>query len=183
MRSSLLLVALAALAFAAAPAPAQSGFALKGHYLYNASALRGADRIPSADGFSVGAEMVLPGGLGIGISGYTVGEPREFDTEASSVFVVAEALYFLGVPLLPVSPYVGVHGGLGRVDRGTLEDGTRLSLRDRSRSQLGYQAGLRVRLMPQVGLDAQYRRVSLSAFGDQDGSLERNQWLLGVTLF
>lgn len=178
-----LTVAALLLAGTVAPAVAQSGFALKAHYLYNGSAAEGADRIPSAGGFSVGAELVLPLGIGVGVSGYAAGDPTDFDAETSSLGALAEANYFFGLPLLPVSPYVGVHAGLGMVNRDRLEDDPDISLRDRSGRQLGVQAGVRVQLGSALGVDAQVRRVSLSAAAEQDESLERTQVLLGVALF
>ena len=50
----------------AAPAQAQSGLALKGHYIINSSAAEEAQetrQLPDADAFGLGAEFVLPFGL------------------------------------------------------------------------------------------------------------------------
>lgn len=171
------------LLLAAAPAAAQSGFALKGHYLYNSEAIQGTDSLPSANGFSVGAELVLPLGIGIGVSGHTAGGVDEFEVETESLVVVAEANYFLDLPFVPVSPYVGVHAGMGHYSRSDVGGDRDHKLQDTERSQLGYQAGVRVQLTPLLGLDAQWRRVSASTSAGQDGRLERNQVLLGVTLF
>lgn len=167
----------------AAPARAQSGFALKGHYLYNGSAVSSSERIPAADGFSVGAEMVLPLGLGVGVSGYTAGSPGDFNARTSSFGLLGEANYFLPLPLLPVAPYVGVHAGLGRTSRESLESGSAPRLEDRTGTQFGYQAGVRFPLTRWFGVDAQWRRVSVSAAREQDSRLQRNQLLLGITLF
>ncbi|HWK89788.1 MAG TPA: hypothetical protein VNP72_07325, partial [Longimicrobium sp.] len=52
-----------------------------------------------------------------------------------------------------------------------------------SRSQLGWQIGARLQVNPMIGIDAQYRRVSESAAQAQGGDLERDQILLGITLF
>jgi hypothetical protein len=124
--------------------------------------------------------MVLPLGIGVGVSGYAGGgSARFFNDEGSTLVGLAEANYFLNLPLLPSSPYVGVHAGLGRYK---WRDASGL-LKDTERSQLGYQIGLRLQLISLLGLDAQFRRVSNSAAEGQSGSLERNQILVGITLF
>lgn len=175
---------LGGLLLAASPAAAQSGFALKGHFVYNGAARSAveADTLPQSNGFSVGAELVLPLGIGVGVSGYAANGTSDFDVETSSLVVLAEANYFLNLPLLPVSPYAGVHAGLGRYTRETADDLDDAEIRD-DRTQLGYQLGVRVQLNSLLGLDAQYRRVSVSAAEDQDEGLDRNQYLVGVTLF
>lgn len=169
---------------ATVPAEAQDGFALKGHYILNSSAAQQAEmsqQLPDADAFGLGAEFVLPVGLGAGITGYTAQtdmggvENREFT-------VLGELNYFLQLPLLPVAPYAGVHAGLGVLDQDDVVDAD-LEIQDRNRSQLGYQLGARVQLTPMLGLDAQWRRMSTSAGADQDDRLERDQVLIGVTLF
>ncbi len=182
MRKMIPLLAAAALVFSAGTAQAQSGFALKGHYLFNAS---DADegQTPAADGFSVGAELVLPLNIGIGVSAYTTGSARDVDTEASAFGVLAEANYFVKLPLLPVTPYVGVHGGLGQYTIEEVTGGQADPEFEDSRTQLGWQVGARFQLNSLLGLDAQYRRVSEFASETQGGDLERNQFLLGITLF
>ncbi|HYW08954.1 MAG TPA: outer membrane beta-barrel protein [Longimicrobium sp.] len=173
---------LAAATLAAAPLQAQSGFALKGHYLYNENTARDSDRnVPNEDGFSIGAEVVLPFSVGVGISAYTNGRAREADFESRSFGVLAEANYFLDLPLLPVTPYAGIHAGLGRYTSNDLSDADP-EIED-DRTQLGFQLGLRFQLTSLIGLDAQYRRVSDSASSDQSPDLDRNQVLVGVTLF
>lgn len=177
-----LIAAAAALMASAGTAQAQSGFALKGHYLFNASDVEDREtQTPVADGFSVGAEFVLPFNLGVGVTAYTTGKATEVDRESTSFGVLAEANYFIDIPLLPVTPYVGVHGGLGQY---TIEEaGAADPEFEDSRTQLGWQVGARFQLTQMIGLDAQYRRVSESASEDQGGDLERNQVLLGITLF
>ena len=168
----------------AGAAHAQQGFALKGHYIFNSATVneeRG-DTLPDASGFSIGAELVLPLGIGVGVSGYTSGGVTEQDVETSSLTVLAEANYFLKLPLLPVSPYAGVHAGLGRFSKEDLNDPQAPEIED-TRTQLGFQVGLRVQLGSLLGLDAQYRRVSTSAAENQGSGLDRNQYLVGVTLF
>lgn len=168
------------LAVPAAPAMAQSGFALKGHYLYNSSAAGAIRDQPSAfDGFGIGAELVLPFGLGVGVSAYRGRNGLEADELVGETVVLAEGNYFFRLPLR-LSPYVGVHAGL---DVGRRDDDASGSRFKDSRSQLGYQVGLRFQPLSFLGLDAQYRRVSHSASLDQSPSLERGQVLLGITLF
>jgi opacity protein-like surface antigen len=136
---------------------------------------------PVADGFSVGAEFVLPLNVGVGVTAYTTGKATEVDRESTSFGVLAEANYFIDLPVLPITPYVGVHGGLGQY---TIEDaGAADPEFQDSRTQLGWQVGARFQLTRMIGLDAQYRRVSESASEDQGGDLERNQVLVGITLF
>ena len=169
---------------AAAPAAAQSGFALKGHYIVNATEAQAAreDRsIPTDNGLGLGVEVVLPFGLGVGVSGYTADELDELDTKTTEVVLLAEANYFVNIPLLPISPYVGLHGGLGMLSRETL--GESIELEDKTRSTVGFQLGVRFQPTSLIGFDAQFRRMSTSAAAGQDDSLERNQVLLGVTLF
>ncbi|HEU0079020.1 MAG TPA: outer membrane beta-barrel protein, partial [Longimicrobiaceae bacterium] len=168
----------------AAGAHAQQGFALKGHYIFNSSSVNEerADTLPDASGVSIGAEFVLPLGIGVGVSGYAAGGATDQDVETSALTVLAEANYFLNLPLLPVSPYAGVHAGLGRFSKEDLNDPQAPDIED-TRTQLGFQVGVRVQLGSMLGLDAQYRRVSTSAAENQGGDLERNQYLVGVTLF
>lgn len=183
-RSIYFLVAGVALSsMAALPVEAQSGFALKGHYIINSSAAEEAEenrQLPDADAFGLGAEYVLPFGLGVGISGYTAQSDEDF--ESREFTILGEANYFLKLPLLPIAPYVGVHAGLGMLDRDNVSDPS-LQIQDKNRSQLGYQLGVRFQLTDMVGLDAQWRRMSTSADEGQGDRLERNQVLLGVTVF
>lgn len=176
-------------ALAAAPAlQAQSGFALKGHYVFNESKVddaraSGFDDVPSPDGFSVGAEFVLPMGIGIGATAYTEGKATDVDTRTSSFAVLAEANYFVRLPVIPLRPYAGVHAGIGRY---TIEDVSGGSadpeIKD-NRTQLGYQLGVRWQVTPMIGIDGQFRHVSDAASKDQSPDLERNQFLLGITVF
>lgn len=180
------LLAAALACTAATTLQAQSGFALKGHYVFNESNAKNArdtgfDEVPSPDGFSLGVELVLPMGIGVGVTGYAEGKATEFDTETSSFGVIAEANYFFKVPVLPVRPYVGLHAGLGRYTIDQVDD-TTPKIED-SRTQLGWQAGLRVQLTPMIALDGQFRHMSDSASDDQSPDLERNQVLIGIALF
>jgi hypothetical protein len=183
MRKTLpLIAAAAALLASAGSARAQSGFALKGHYLFNASDVENREtQTPVSDGFSIGAEFVLPLNVGVGLTAYTTGKATEVDRESTSFGVLAEANYFLDIPVLPITPYVGVHGGLGQY---TIEDASEADPEFKDdRTQLGWQVGARFQLSQLLGLDAQYRRVSEFASESQGGDLERNQVLVGITLF
>ncbi|HEV2129674.1 MAG TPA: hypothetical protein VGR27_01140 [Longimicrobiaceae bacterium] len=177
----LLLVSAVFLGAFAVPTAAQSGLALKGHYVYNRSAVEAGQRLPAADGFGLGAEFVLPFGLGVGVTGYTSGHVSEFSDD-SNVVGLAEANYFLKLPLLPLAPYVGVHAGLGTYTREDVGFADRPRLRD-THTYVGYQFGVRFQPISVIGFDAQYRRVSDWAAGAQDTRFERGQVLLGVTLF
>src|ERR1700741_1450938 len=186
MKKVIPLVAAALVCGAATSLPAQSGFALKGHYVFNESNAKndqgtGFEEVPSPDGFSLGAELVLPMGIGVGVTGYAEGSATEFDTETSSFGVIAEANYFIRVPVLPLRPYVGVHAGLGRYPIDSLDD-TTPKIED-SRTQLGWQAGVRLQLSSTFALDGQFRHMSDSASDDQSPDLERNQVLIGIALF
>lgn len=183
MRRSMLAMSAALMAMAA-PAGAQSGLALKGHLLFNETDAREAEenrRIPAENGFSVGAEYVLPMGLGVGLTAYTEGKATESELQTQRFGVLAEANYFFRLPVIPLRPYVGVHAGLGEYSYDDLGDADP-EIED-SRTELGYQAGVRWQVNPILGVDAQYRRVSDSAGDSQSPELERNQVLVGITLF
>lgn len=162
---------------------AQQGPALKLGALFNQTRVEDErqDLRPSdATGWSVGAEYVLPLGLGVGLSAFTAGSPDEFSLAEGSLVVLGEANYFIRLPLLPLSPYAGFHVGLGTY---ALED-----VENRPRSEvdfgdLGYQLGVRFQPTSLLGLDAQYRRVSGHVAHEQGVELESGQWILGVTLF
>ncbi len=180
-----ILSGLAVLALIATPAGAhaQDGFALKVGGVFNSSTVEDREsdlRLSDAAGWSVGAEYVLPGGWGIGLSGYTTGSPDAFDTSQGSLVVLADLNYFFRLPLLPISPYAGLHVGLGTY---TLRD-----VQDRVRPQVdfgdrGWQVGVRFQPTAILGLDAQLRRVSGSLAGEQDASFDQRQVVLGVTIF
>lgn len=181
MRKTMAFLVAAALAATAGQAQAQQGFALKGHYLFNASDVENEEQTPAADGYSVGAELVLGRSLGVGVTAYTTGKVTEFERESTSFGVLAEANYFIDLPLLPVTPYVGVHGGIGQytVD----EVGEDAAEFKDDRTQLGFQVGARWQFNQLLGLDAQYRRVSEFGAQTQGGELDRNQILVGITVF
>jgi hypothetical protein len=165
----------------ATPAMAQDGFALKAGYIYNRAQVEGATEIPGASGFGAGIEYVLPIGIGVGVSGYSAGRTSEFDVESSSVNVAAEVNYFLKLPLLPLAPYAGVHAGFGRYSR---RDDSRPGTRPNdSWGELGYQLGVRAQLLPILGLDVQFRRMSTSLENAQGSSLSREQVMVGVAIF
>jgi opacity protein-like surface antigen len=179
-----LLIAAVAGAAVAAPTAAQDGFALKGGLVFNSSDVEG-DRsdleLSDAAGFHVGAEYVLPMGIGVGISGYTAGAPGDFSVSEGSLLVLADANYFVSIPLLPLSPYAGLHVGLGSFEMSDFEEGEARPEVDFG--DLGWQIGLRFQPSSLIGIDAQYRRVSGSLSGTQDTSFDTNQFLIGVTVF
>jgi hypothetical protein len=177
----ILTVAAAALLFTAAPLVAQQGFSLKGHYIYNYSTVEGADTIPSAQGFGIGAEYVMANRLGVGASLYTAGSVGDFDVETSTVTLLGEANYFFRLPVLPISPYVGIHAGFGSFTYEGVQDGDRPETDDLG-ARIGYQGGIRVQLTQLFGLDAQLRRMS-SFVSEGVGDFEQTQLLVGVTLF
>jgi hypothetical protein len=191
------LMGLAALvALAAAPAlHAQSGVALKGSYVFNRNhqykisdageADVSVSQVPSPDGFSIGAEYVLPMGIGVGASAYIEGKAtNNVDVRTTSFAVLAEANYFARLPKILVRPYVGVLAGLGRYTIQDLSGGTTAGqhIAD-SRTVLGYHVGVRWQVSQLLGFDGQYRHVSDALSDNQSPYLERNQFLLGITLF
>ena len=184
MRRSFVILSTLALAFGAAgAAEAQSGFALKGGLLFNSSSVEaeGQDlNIEDSKGFNVGVEYVLPFGIGIGVTGYTAGSPEDFDFSEGSLITLGEINYFVNVPTLPISPYVGAHTGLGAVEISEVED---MPVPEVDFGDLGFQVGVRIQPHPMLGIDAQYRRVSGSLRQLQAAEFESNQFLIGITLF
>lgn len=189
MRTGLrgLLLGVALLGATATLAPAQDGFALKGSLVFNRSdvdasresGVGSVNDLPDAAGFNLGAEYVV-GPLGIGIAGYQAGNVRDYSLSEGSLNFLAEANYFLKLPVLPLSPYAGVHVGLGSYKLGDLDDRPRPEV---DFGDLGYQLGVRFQPTRFLGLDAQYRRVSGSLADVQDSRFETNQFVVGVTLF
>ena len=145
MRRSILSGLLAAVlaALAAGPAGAQSGFALKGGLVFNSSTVddQGTGlRLSDAAGWNLGAEVVLPVGLGVGITGYSAGSPDDFDTRHGSFVVLGEANYFLRLGFIPLTPYGGVHVGLGSYALDERDDWHRPEV---DFGDVGYQFGVR----------------------------------------
>lgn len=184
MRKSFVILSTLALAFGAAgTADAQSGFALKGSLLFNSSSVEAEGQnldYEDSNGFNVGAEYVLPFGIGIGISGYTAGSPDDFNFSEGSLITLGEVNYFVNVPALPISPYIGVHTGLGTVEISEIEDTPTPEV---DFGDIGFQVGLRFQPHSMFGVDAQYRRISGSLRQAQSADFESNQFLIGVTLF
>lgn len=167
----------------AAPAVAQQGFALKLAPVFNFSTVEQREtdlRLKDAVGWSIGAEYVLPGGFGLGVSGYTAVTEQGTEASRTSFVTLAEANYFFGIPLLPVSPYAGLHTGLGVYGQDEVRDRVRPEV---DFGDIGFQIGVRFQPISLLGVDAQYRRVSGSLRGEQGGGFTTNQVLLGVTLF
>lgn len=172
----------------AASASAQAGFGLKGHLVYNGSTAQTFQDSPDVDaagdfaGFNLGAEYLFPMGLALGVSGYASGDPR--DTDRGTVFMVlADANYYLDIPALPVSPFVGVHAGLGSFSWDVRDEGLNGDIGDLERADFGWQAGLRLNLTPALSIEAMYRRLSADAEATLNPGFETDQVLLGVRLF
>jgi hypothetical protein len=183
MKTSIaILAAIAASISSAAALPAQSGFSLKANTIFNRESVEERHHIPAAVGIGAGAELVLPGGLGIGVSAYSGGRLSTLHREVSSTTVLGEANYHLPIPLLPIRPYAGVHVGLGSYTRAELANPDQPRMKDDLR-QLGYQLGVRVPFRSMIGLEAQYRRVSTWLSREQDGRFSREQILVGITIF
>jgi hypothetical protein len=163
-------------------AEAQSGFSLKANSIFNRQPDAGESRVPTAAGLGVGAELVLPGGLGVGVSAYSGGPLNTLHRDASSTLVLGEANYFVPIPLIPIRPYAGVHAGLGSYRHSDLADAERPRFKD-DVSQLGYQVGLRIRLGRTLALDGQLRRVSTWLSAEQGERFSREQVLIGITVF
>ena len=185
MRHSILagLLAMGTLIAGVSRAEAQDGIALKGGAVLNRNTVdrEGRDlRLSDVTGWALGAEVVLPLGIGVGISGYTSGSPDDFDVSRGSLVMLGEANYFLKLPFLPVAPYAGAHVGLGTYTLDDVENGVRPQV---DFGDLGYQFGVRFQATPLLGLDAQVRRVSGSIAGQQDARFDSNQVLFSVTLF
>src|SRR5690606_23959200 len=89
-------------------------------------------QLPDADAFGLGAEFVLPFGIGVGVSGFTASSD-EAEFESREFTILGEANYFFRLPMLPISPYAGVHAGLGVLDQDNLSDPD-LEIQDKNRS-------------------------------------------------
>jgi opacity protein-like surface antigen len=172
----------------AAPASAQTGFGLKGHLVYNASTAQTFQNDPNVDaagnfaGFNLGAEYVLPMGLAFGVTGYASGDPR--DTDRGTIFLaLAEVNYYLDIPALPLSPFAGVHVGLGSFSWDVRDEGLGSDLGDLDRADFGWQLGARLQLMRGLAVEATYRRLSAPAEAAQNPGFESDQVLLGVRIF
>lgn len=185
MSSSRIRAALAALAILLATplsGAAQDGFALKLGAAFNSSQVEDRQsglRLSDAAGWNIGAEYLLPGGIALGLSGYTAGSPQAFDFSEGSLVFLADANYFFFLPMLPVTPYAGLNLGLGS---------HRLSELDSARPKVdfgdsGYQVGVRLQATRHLGVDVQYRRVSGTVGDDQSSAFDRDQFILSVALF
>ncbi|CAN5853309.1 hypothetical protein BH23GEM6_BH23GEM6_23640 [soil metagenome] len=171
------------LAGGASPAVGQSGFGFKVGGVFNSSTVEEREtdlRMADAAGWNLGIEYVSAGGLGLGLSGYTTGSPAHFDRDRGSFVVLADANYFLRIPLLPIAPYAGVNMGMGTYRLEDVQGGVRPRVGWRDR---GHQYGVRFQPTSILGIDAQFRRVSGSLADEQGRSFETRQVVLGVTLF
>jgi hypothetical protein len=190
MRSIVILSVLVGLG--AAPAAAQyngagaepgysfnAGIKLRGNLHLNQSATK--ERPQEENGYGAGLE-IIGNHIGVGLYGFTHGKTAEFDSESSPVNVVLEANYFVPIERIRVAPYAGIHTGLGVFTKEYFDEPFFPKPQD-SFKNLGYQVGVRFKPIPVIGLDAQWRRSSVSVWENQDEMLERNQFMVGITLF
>lgn len=183
----------ATLVLAAAPLAAQadsapykggfnSGIKLRGAYHVNRSEVQSSSDLPRDEkGYGLGVE-INGRHLGLGLYGYTAGKAQSFNSDTTSLIVVAEANYYFPIDMLRLAPYAGVHTGLGKIDKSYFQNAYVPRPQDGIGS-LGYQLGVRFKPIPLISVDAQLRRQSGFAYESQDQSLERTQVLLGLTLF
>jgi hypothetical protein len=188
------LLALALVTLSALPATAQqasgvdsgysfnSGIKFRGNFHFNKSRAEGASEVPQGEnGYGVGLEMIGRN-IGIGLYGFAEGKTDTFDAEQTQVHAAAEVNYFVPIQRIRFAPYVGVHTGLGSFDKAYLDAPSVPKPQDGFRA-LGYQLGFRFKPIPVLGVDAQWRRQSKSIAEAQGVGLERDQILVGVTLF
>lgn len=156
-----------------------SGIKLRGNLHINQSASE--DRPQEENGYGAGLE-IIGNHIGVALYGFTHGKTAEFDSEESPVSVVLEANYFLPIERIRLAPYAGIHTGLGVFTKEYFDEPFFPRPQD-SFKNLGYQVGVRFKPIPVIGLDVQWRRSSLSVAEGQHESLERNQFMVGITLF
>jgi hypothetical protein len=190
MRSFLLL---ALLAVSTSPAHAQyhrapdpgsfnSGIKLRGNLHFTQTRADVATEMPRGEN-AYGAGLEIIGRrLGMGVYGFAPGRTEGFEAERTAVHVALEANYFHPMERIRLAPYVGVHSGLGSFTRDYFADPHFPRPRD-GRRDLGYQAGIRFKPIPLIGLDAQWRRQSRSITVEMGEMLERDQFMVGVVLF
>ncbi len=162
------------------PSSFVSGFKLRGNVHYNRTAIDNTD-LEARAAYGLGVEFVGRQ-LGVGLYGYSDGSSPAEHTDTTTVFVVAEANFYLAREDSRIAPYIGVHTHLGNFDRSWFDDPSVPKPQDGFDS-LGYQIGVRYQPFPIVALDAQWRRQSQSVWDHQNGFLDRNQFLVGVVLF
>jgi hypothetical protein len=156
-----------------------SGIKLRGNLHFNESAME--VRAQEEHGYGAGLE-IIGNHIGVALYGFTHGKTAEFDSEQSPVNVVLEANYFLPIERIRLAPYAGIHTGLGAFTKDYFDEPFFPKPRDNFK-KLGYQVGVRLKPIPVIGLDAQWRRSSLSVAEGQHELLERNQFMVGITLF
>jgi hypothetical protein len=194
MRAPSLFLLLALLTVSVLPATAQqasdgpsqysfnSGIKFRGNFHFNQSRADGASEVPKGEnGYGVGMEIIGKN-IGMGLYGFAEGKTDSFDAEATRVHAALELNYFLPIQRIRLAPYAGVHTGLGSFDKKWTEAPTVPKPQDGFRS-LGYQVGFRFKPIPVIGVDAHWRRQSASIAGAQGATLERDQVLIGITLF
>jgi len=169
----------------AAPASAQTGFGLKAHLVYNASAAetfedeRSSRSVGDFVGLGLGAEYVLPFGLGLGVTGQASGDPRDTD-RATVLMVLAEANYHMNIPMLPITPFAGAHIGLRTFSSDARNEFLNGDRGDLDRARVGWQAGVRVQVVRRLSVEGMYRRLSARAESALDPGFEGGQVILGV---
>lgn len=181
MKKLFQVLAMAALALSATEIQAQ--VKLRGHYIFNRGSTDTEEqRIENGKvGIGGGLDVIL-GSVGIGISGYTAGAASEADASPRRFILLGEANYFLTLLPFGITPYIGVHTGLGVFDSSYLKAPYVPRPQDGFR-RLGYQLGLRFQPLGPIGVEAQWRRLSRSAAAAQAAALARDQVLLGIILF
>lgn len=157
-----------------------SGIKLRGNFHLNQSSAS-ADLNQSENGYGAGLE-IIGHHIGIGLYGFTEGQTGSFSEDETAFSFVFEANYFYPIQRFRIAPYVGAHTGLGTYTKDYFSEPKFPRPQDGFRD-LGYQVGIRFKPIPVIGLDAQWRRQSNSTARSQGESLERNQFLVGITLF
>lgn len=162
------------------PSSFVSGIKVRGNVHFNRTALNDPG-LEARNAYGLGLEFVARQ-VGVGLYGYSDGSSPSAHTDTTTVFVVAEANFYLPMEELRIAPYLGVHTHLGNFDRSWFDDPTVPRPQDGFDS-LGYQIGVRYQPFPMVAIDAQWRQQSESVWNEQNGFLDRNQILVGVVLF
>ena len=157
-----------------------SGIKLRGNFHLNQSSAT-TDLNQSENGYGAGVE-IIGHHIGVGLYGFTDGQTGSFDKEETAFSFVFEANYFYPIQRFRVAPFLGVHTGLGTYTSAYFSEPKFPTPQDGFRD-LGYQAGIRFKPIPVIGLDAQWRRQSHSTARNQGETLDRNQFLIGITLF
>jgi hypothetical protein len=164
------------------PAPFTTGLKLRGSFHFNSSTVDVGSPDFSQPEAGYGAGLEINGrNLGFALYGYTPGQTRSFDSQNTPVIVVLEGNYFVPIQRIRVAPYLGTHTSLGVFTKDYFSDAFFPRPQDGLR-HLGYQAGVRFKPIPLVGLDLQWRRQSAAA-AQAAPEFERSQFMAGLTIF